>query len=202
MDFDTLKLELQKRSLDLGQTRRPDTRYGEVLNEAAQLYPRDLWPTAIDGTTLDTVADTTTYALGSVSNLTQAHQVRRIWIDDSDGEPRQVGRFEIQDNAGTLSLVLDTAPDGAYDITIEYHTPPTAMSGGSDTTAVDDAWLLDRSMVILLLERDPNISDPQYVLTQLDYYRGQVAERERQLMGRRRRTSRRARTTRWRRYVG
>ena len=201
MNFGELKLELQKRSIDLGQIKRPEVRYGEALNHAASMYPLDLWPMAVDSSTLDTVAETRIYALSGVSGLTTPEQVRRVWIDDGDGVPRQIGRYEIQDSAGTLSLVLDEEPDDAYDITLEYRTAPEAMSASDDTTGVDDAWLLDKAMALLLSEADPTIEDPNLVQVEVEKYNTRVLLRERQLLGVRHRPSRRVRSTAWRSFV-
>lgn len=200
MDFQTLKLELQKRCLDLGQIKAPDARYGEALNNAIALYPRVLWPLNIDGTTYDTVKDTYEYAL-SLTGVTEASQIRRVWIDDGNGVKREIGRYEVQDNAGTLSLVLDEAPDGAYDITLEYSKPPDTLSDPTDTTQADDEWLLARAMVNLLSASDWAIEDPQRVMAQLELWNTLAALRERQLRARRRRISRKARTTAWRNFV-
>jgi hypothetical protein len=201
MDFQTLKLELQKRCRDLGQMTWPDARYGEALNNALDLYPRVLWPLTVDGSTLDTVEDQYAYALSGLSDITEPWQVRRVWIDDTTGTPHEIGRYEVQDNAGSLSLVLDEAPSGAYDITLEYATSPDTMSGPTDTTQADDDWLLAKAMVSLLGEADWAIKDPQQVLSQLEYWNARAVLREQQLRARRRRVSRKARTTAWRTYV-
>ena len=201
MDFQSLKAELQKRCIDLGQIKRPDARYGEALNNALDLYPRELWTPNVDGTTLDTVDETYEYALSGISAITTAKQVRRIWIDDSDGVKHEIGRWEVQDNAGALTLVLDEDPGGAYDITIEYWTPPDSMSNPTDTTQADDDWLLARAMISLLGEADWEIENPQKVGSQLEYWNARATLRERQLRAERHRTSRKVRTTAWRSFV-
>ena len=201
MDFQSLKAELQKRCLDLGQIKRPDDRYGEALNNALDLYPLPLWTLNVDGTTLDTVEDTREYALSGIAAITSAEQVRRVWVDDSDGVKHEIGRYEVQDNAGTLSLVLDEAPDDAYDITIEYWTAPDSMSNPTDTTDADNDWLLARATISLLGEADWSAENPQQVVSQLEYWNARVVMRERQLLAQRRHISRKPRTTAWRQFV-
>jgi len=201
MDFQSLILELEKRCLDLGQGKRPEDRYGEALNNSLSQYPRSLWPQAIDGTTLDTVADTRDYDLSGVSDLTYPNQVRRIWIDDSNGIRREVGRYEVQGSGATLTLVLDYTPTAGRDITVEYWAPPAAMSLGVDENPVDDDWLLAKAMVALMGEADWAIDEPDFVISQVEYWNARATNRESQLMGERRRISRRPRTTDWREFV-
>lgn len=201
LEFSALKLELQKRCLDLGMIQRPDARYGEALNYALSQYPRELWQLNVNGTTLDTVADQREYALAGITYLAAANQVRRVWIDDSDGVKRETGRYEVQDNAGTLTLVLDEPPDGAYDITIEYWRPPVEMSGAFDKTTADDDWLLAKAMLALMGDADWTINDPQQVVAALQFWNARLMARQGQLLRERRRTSRRPRTTAWREYV-
>ena len=201
MNFAALTLELEKRCLDLGQSKRPEARYEEALNNTLPQYPRDLWPLNINGVTLDTVADTREYALAGIATITTANQVRRVWIDDSDGVKHEIGRYEVQDSAGTLTLILDEAPTGAYDITIEYWAPPTVLAGAGGTTEADDDWLLAKAMLSLMGEADWKIEDPQLVMSQVEYWNARATNRERQLMAQRRRTSRKPRTNAWRQYV-
>ena len=201
MNFGELKLELQKQSLDLGQAKRPEARYGEALNRALSFYPRILWALVVDGTTVDTTADTREIALSGISDISKADQVRRVWIDDSDGEKRLVARLEVQDNDGAITIVLDTAPDDAYDVTVEYQKPPTAMSGDSDNNTTDDEWLIAKAMSLLLVEADWTIEEAEKVLTQLAEQRQAAQDRERYLRRQLRGTARRMRSTRWRNYV-
>ena len=201
MNFAALKLELQKRCLDLGQTKRPDARYGEALNTALAQYPFLLWSKTIDGTTLDTATDTRDYDLSGISYLTHASQVRRVWIDDSDGVRREIGRYEVQGEDTTLTLVLDSAPTADRDITIEFWTPPISMALAADENPTDDEWLLARAMLALMGEADWETEDPQLVISQVEYWNAVASNREAQLLARRRRTSRRPRTTNWREYV-
>ena len=125
----------------------------------------------------------------------------RVWIDDSDGVRREIGRYEVQDNAGTLTLVLDEPPDGAYDITLEYLTAPDSELTGDETPFVDDDWLLAKAMLALAGEADWTINDPQQVVSRLEYWNARLLARERQLLAQRRRTSRKTRTTAWRQFV-
>lgn len=201
MDFQTLALELQKRALDLAQQKRPVSRYEEALNRAIALYPMILWPFEIDGSTLDTVKDQQEYDLSEISGLTTPAQVVRVWIDDSEDVRREIGRYEVWDNAGSLTLFLDEAPDDAYDITLEFHVAPSALSGPTDTTEVDDEWLLTRAMLLLLYEADLTAEDPQAIAMALQSWTAQLAQREMILFRQRTRRVRRARTTAWRSYV-
>lgn len=200
MDFQTFKLELQKRCLDLGMIQRPAARYGEALNYALSQYPRALWRLDVDES-LNTAEGVLVYDLSAVTGLDYANQVRRVWIDDSDGVPREVGRYEARDDGGKPYLALDEPPDGTYDITLEFWAPPAAMSQPTDTTTADDDWLLARAMLALAGETDWTINDPQQVVSRLEYWNARLLSRERQLLAQRRRTSRRARTTAWRQFV-
>jgi hypothetical protein len=198
MNFLTLTLELQKRCLDLGQSKRPQERYQEALNYSLPQYPRELWDQAIDGTTLDTIADTREYNLSGISSLVYPNQVRRIWIDDSSGIKRETGRYEVQGASSTLALVLDYTPTASRDITIEYWTPPASMVLDADTNPVDDEWLLAKAMVALLGEADWQIEEPEQAVAQVEYWNARAVNREAQLLGQRYRSSRRPRTTYWR----
>lgn len=201
MNYGEMQEELQKRLIDLAQMKHAGPRYGEVLNVALSAYPRVLWPLAVDGTTLDTVDGTFSYALSGIAAITDPEQVRRVWVDNSDGEPIETGRYEIQDNAGSLSLVFDEEPDDAYDITIEYRTPPDTMSSDEDTTEADETWLLDRATWLLLTEADPSIEDPAYIATLIERYAQRWTLRDRELKAERRRSSRKPRSTPWRKWV-
>ena len=201
MNFGSLKTELQKRCLDLGQTKRPDERYGQALNQSLPQYPRSLWTQAIDGTTLDTIADTREYNLSGISGLSQPNQIRRVWIDNASGIKREVGRCEVQGAGVDLTLVLDYTPTAGRDITIEYWEVPETMVLSTDANPVDDEWLLCKAMVALMGEADWEIDDPQQAIAQVEYWNARVVNRESQLLGERRRISRRPRTTDWREYV-
>lgn len=201
MNFGALKTELQKRCLDLAQIEWPGVRYGETLNNSLLRYPRSLWLRNTDGTTLDTIAETRTYNLSGIALLTAPAQVRRIWIDDSNGVAREVGRYEVQGYGATLTLVLDFTPAAGRDITVEFWVVPSAMTLSTDPNPVDDDWLLATAMVALLGEADWEFEDPQYVTTQVEYWNARAVNREAQLLGQRRHVSRRTRTTDWRQYV-
>lgn len=201
MNFDALILELQKRCVDLGQIKRPEDRYGEALNNSLSQYPRSLWCQTIDGTTLDTIADTREYNLAGVLLLDYPNQLRRVWIDDSDGIRRETGRYEVQGSGATLTLVLDFAPTAGRDIGVEYWVIPAVMVLDADPNPTDDDWLLAKAMVALMGEADWEIDDPQFAMTQVEYWNARATNREAQLMGERRHISRRPRTTDWRAYV-
>lgn len=202
MDFQTLKLELQKRCQDLAQMNIPDVRCGEALNQAIGQYPHRICTLGVDGTTLNTVKDQREYALEAVPlQLEAAWQVRRVWIDDSDGTPHEIGRYEVREGGGKPVLVLDELPDGAYDITVEYWIIPDVMSSPTHFTQADDEWLILRALVNLAGEMDWS-KDPQLAATRLEQWNNRLVLRERQLAIERRRTSRRARTSAWRQYIG
>lgn len=201
MDFQTLTLELQKRTLDLAQVKHPKERYEAALNFAVSQYPLCLWQLTIDGTTLDTVADQCEYVLSGVSGLSRAEQLCRVWIDDSEGIKRETGRWALHDNAGTLTLILDEVPSDAYDITLEFRAIPPQMSDPTDTTSVDDEWLLARALITILSEADWGAEDPQELATRMEAATNLLVVREQQLRAQRSRPSRRSRTTAWRQYV-
>lgn len=201
MDFQTLTLELEKRASDLAQLKRPASRYAEMLNWAISQYPMLLWPLTIDGSTLDTVEGQQEYALSGISSLTTPAQVVRVWVDDSEGVRRETGRYEIWDNAGSLTLFLDESPSGAYDITLEFRKAPATLSSPTDTTEADDEWLLARAMLSLISEAAWEAENPQQLLTQAEYLTQLVVQRERTLLYQRTHRSRRARTNAWRNYV-
>ncbi len=202
MKFSALKLELQKRCIDLGMIYRPEVRYGEAINLSLSQYPLLLWQLTVNGTALDTIADQREYALyvAGLTDITSAEQVRRVWIDDSNGVPRETGRYEVQGSGYSLVLVLDVIPDDAYDITIEYLAPPSELSGEQESF-VDDDWLLSKAILALFGEADWTVQDPQVIAARLEYWTTRLAMRERQLLAQRRHTSRKLRTTAWREYV-
>jgi len=76
--FADLKLELQTRRQDLAGIKHAYSRYGEVINGAIAQYPEKLWLPTVDY--LLTVADQRRYSLAFLSSLTQASQLRRIWM--------------------------------------------------------------------------------------------------------------------------
>lgn len=191
-----LKQALQLRLGDPGSLKHPPARYEEAINKAVREWPRRLWLTQVD-TSLTTADETKRYALAGLTDLDNPGQMLRVWIDDEDSNPHQIGRWEVEDDKGTLTLVLDDDPtEASLTITLEYQVPP-AWSGGS--IDLDFDWIVAKAATALLLEADPDLEDPRLVQADIERFDAMRQAREADLLLGRTRRSGKVRSHNWRR---
>jgi hypothetical protein len=182
-----LMWELQKRRRDWGSLKHASERYLEIINFALAQAPMSLWRVDED-ITIVSVADTTRYSLATLTAITNPRQVRRVWLHDGDtpGIYNELGNWTVEEDwAGTpltrtLYLVLDEAPDtAARAIKIEYYRPqPILTDDNAEVTVIDWEWLIAKGMVLLLLEADPTMDDPNQIERDLKYWDTQRQARE------------------------
>lgn len=195
--LEELRLELQGRRRDYGNQKHTPNRYNAAINRALTEAPSVLWVRAKDDS-LDTIDETRRYSLAGITDIVLAFQVTAAWIDDVDGHPERIANWEVEDNAGSLTLVLDDNP--RYEdrtITIEYITPFDELDDDSDETEIDKEWLLCMALTSLLLEADPELEDPQMIARDLQLADAKREAREAALRRRNRRTGK-IRTLAWR----
>lgn len=167
-----LTWELKKRRQDWGATKHHDTRYQELLNQAIREAPRSLWRRDVD-TSLVTIEETRRYSLAALTEITEARQVRRVFVEASDEHEYEIDRWQVENDLGTLTLVLDEDPAAAdRTIRLEYVRAHDTLdcTDLTDTTLVDREWLLARAMVLLLMEADPTLEDPRWLANQLQIW--------------------------------
>jgi hypothetical protein len=188
--------ELMKRRGDLAGSKHLTSQYQEAINHAIRQAPRGLWARAVDDTTLDTADDTYRYSLAALTDITEAEQVQRVWIDDDDGVPREIGRWEVEDDEGVLTLVLDDDPGDTYDITLAYLLVPAELNDDVTAITLDKDWVLAYATVDLLMQADPTKEDARWLQAQIQVWdaRRQAIEARQA----RRRGPRKARTFNWR----
>ena len=188
--------ELRWRTRDYHQLHWSEDRYQGAVNQAIRESPRPLWQVDID-TSIVTVDDTRRYALAALTTVTEANQVQRIWLEGSDDHYYPLARWHVEDDAGTLTLVIhEDPPDEDLTIRIEYVEPWTALDcSGSGTTDLDPDWLIAKAMTILLLEADPTLMDAAWLDRQLGVWDAKRMQVERE-QGRRRPASK-AKTQAW-----
>jgi hypothetical protein len=177
----------------------PQARYQGAINQAIRESPSFVWPTSID-TSITTVADQRRYALSGVTDLVDRDGLRKVWVeDDDDAHFYERGRYHIEDDAGTLTLVFHEDPDAAgLTVRLEYYAEAAELdcADPTDTTALDREWLLARAMTLLLLEADPRMEDPGWLTNALNTWDMKRQAREQQLRPQHR-SKHKALTRRW-----
>jgi len=196
----SLALELMRRRRDLGAVKHAEERYREMVNRAIQEAPRSMWLRAAD-VSLATVANTRRYSLATVADITEPRQVFRVLMGDSSDEAHNlpIGRWEIEDDEGVLTLALDNdPPEAGRTLGLEYIYPHPALdcADAADVTTLDREWLLAKAMTCLLLEADPSLEPLDLIARDLAMWDAARSERERQQ--RTRRAPSKARTHKWR----
>lgn len=190
--------ELQKRRTDWQAVKMEQGRYPEALNRAISLAPRPLWPQVVD-TSLATVEEQRRYSLAALTDIVDTQQVRSVYIEGSDDHYYEIERWQVEDNAGALTLVLDNDPaDEGLTIKLVYITEPTQVDCTDQnlTIDIDREWVLAQAMTLLLLEADSQLTgeDPARIERQLVYWDQARAGRERT---ERRRPTGRVRSFKW-----
>jgi hypothetical protein len=195
--------ELQKRRRDWGGFKHATARYLEIVNFALAQAPLHLWRVDLD-TSLTTVADTAVYSLAAITGIAAPQHVRRVWLHDGEtpGQYLPLGNWEVREDwsgtplARTLSLALDEIPgDAGRTIQVEYYRNQPELSDDEDLITTDWEWVMAKSMVLLLLEADPLLEDPQQIERDLKYWDAHRASRE--LVARGRRPASKARAAVW-----
>ncbi len=189
-----LVTELKNRRSDIGGLKHAHARYLEVANQAIREYPLMLRGPLIIDTSILTTEGVRRYDLSTVVGLTGAEQVRRLWMDDDDGNDVPIGRWEIQSSGGILALVLDEdPPEAGRTITIEWSCRPTEVTEVTQTD-LDRDWLCAKAMSLLLLEADPSIEEPAYITNQIMLWDQLRQGREAELLRQNRAPARKVRT--------
>ena len=188
--------ELRRRSRDFHQLHWQESSYRAAVNEAIRQAPRPLWQVDID-TSIVTIDDTRRYALAALTTVTKPDQVQRVWMEGDDDHEYPRDRWHVEDDAGTLTLVIhEDPPDEDLTIRIEYIKPWTVLDcTGVVTTSLDPDWLIAKAMTILLMESDPTQVDSAWINWQLQVWDAERMQIERD-KGRRRPASK-AKTQAW-----
>ena len=191
-----LREELQRVRRDAGGIFHEEARYIQVIDEALREVPLQFWRTAID-TTVSTTANETDYSLAAIANLTFPGQVRRVWLDDAQGDFYQVGRWEVADDEGVLALSFDREPPTGRTVQLELLLPHPALANATTTCTMDEDWVVARAMVNLLLEADSRYEEPTKTTQEIQWWDGKRLHRERELQGQTVRGAPKARTQEW-----
>ena len=194
-----LAWELANLRADRAMVKHPESRYQAAVAQAMREAPIHIWPTDIN-TSLTTVDEQRRYALAAITDLDEVRQLLSVWMEDTDdGHFYQRGRWHVEDDAGTLTLVFHEDPDEAW-LTIRLEYAPTMAAldcaDPTDTTNLDRDWLIARAMTVLLLEADPQIEDPAWLMAQLNTWDLKRQARESQLRPKHR-SKRKTVTQRW-----
>lgn len=199
-EFYPLLQRLRNLRRDPVAIKHSDYAYESAINRAIQDAPMSFWQPQVD-VSVSTVADQRRYAL-SLTGLTQPNQVRRVWMDDVSDYDLPLGRWQVEDDGGVLTLVLDSdPPEAGRVLSIEYLAPGSLLVYPWDSTTLDVEWLLARAMTLLLLDADPQIEDPNLLGQQLTYWDALRQNRERELVNQTPRPSQTFRSTPWGNYV-
>lgn len=195
-----LRAQIQRNRRDPAALLHSITEYDDAINEAIRQIPEPLWRLNVD-TSLTTVEDTRRYALAALTDITQPWQVCRVWVESSDDHYYQIGRWEVEDDLGTLYLVLDEDPSAAdRTIKLEYwqaHATLASDTGALGTHTFDDDWIIYKATALLLMEADRDAEDAKAVQADLALFDGMRAQRERILLARRDRAATKTRTQVW-----
>ncbi|NIP97508.1 MAG: hypothetical protein GWO24_30395 [Akkermansiaceae bacterium] len=205
-----LALELMRRRGDPGNFKHSRERYYQAVNDAIAGAPRRMWKLAVDAFGSSTVtADgdpVRRYSLAGVTGLDEGSQVRRVWMEGSDDQGYQIGRWEVEDDEGTLTLVLDDDPaEAGRDLTVEFLLAHDVLDtlDFDDTTELDREWVLRQAMVGLLMEAvaaGADLADPggsAAVERELQRWDQLRQAREVEVLGRKRRKAGKVRSLRW-----
>lgn len=196
-EFISLVRQLRNLRRDPVAIKHSDIAYEQAINRALAMAPRELWALVVD-TSLTTVAEQRRYTLSAISAITEAGQLLRAWMEDSDGNDREIGGWEIEDNAGALTLVLDAdPPEAGRTITVEYRGTPSELVYPWDSAGVDPQWVLYKAMTLLLLEADTMLEDPNILAADLQRWDALRQQREAELNRRARRAPSKIRTRAW-----
>lgn len=198
MNREEVREELKKSRRDFGGMLHDDARYNEVIDEAVRKVPQNLWLVDVDAS-VSTSAEVRRYDLSAIADLSNPGQVRRIFLEDSQGDNREIARWQIEGTvAGTVTLELDNdPPEGGRDFRIEYLRPHAVATGDVADLTVDEDWLVCRAMVILLNEADPRYEPLDQTMTWLQYWDGKLRNREAELQRQLRTPAQKVRTWRW-----
>lgn len=198
MSAEGLARELQRRRRDPVGIYHEYHRYRQIVNEAIAQAPRRLWKHAID-TSLSTTEDVRRYSLSTLTDIATPDQVLRVWLENSDGNDVPIGRWYVEDNAGSLTLVLDEDPGDALTITLEYDYPYEYLdtTAYTDETDLDRQWLVAKAMSLLYAEADPALEPMDIISLQMRTWDQMRQGREQELRGQRRRVPGRIRTQVW-----
>jgi hypothetical protein len=168
--------------------------YNDAINKATRRVPERLWQREIDITVV-TVLLTRAYALAGLAGLTKPGQVRRVWLEDSADQYNEIGRWEVDDDGGTITLMLDEDPPAADRILrIEYLRPHAALTDDGTDSTMDEDWLIAQTTVLLLLDADPRYEDPNLIAADLQRFDAARQARERELLAQTERVSKKVRT--------
>jgi len=199
-----MRQRLQRRRRDPGFLFHNDEAYNRAINVAIDGMPFRLWRMAVD-TSVSTSTSVKGYSLagvtGFVNDLDEAGQVVRVEMEDSYGDDYlEIGRCEVVDDEGVLTLELDEyPPEAGRTLRIHWKEKPALTSAAWDsaTVPVDDGWVEARAMVLLLGDANPRYESPEQLAKDLSYWGGRLYEREAHLGRRRKRMVRSARTQVW-----
>ena len=187
---------LMKLRHDPSAVRHHKERYWGVIWQAQREAPRSMHLRDID-TALVTVADTRRYSMAAITQIEEAWQVRRVFMENSsDGHYYPIGMWHIEDDYGTLYLTLDRTPvEAGLTIKVEYVRIPEE-TGADEDLVLNQDWLEAKCMTQLLLEADPKGEDPNLLAAQLQMWDAKRQALE--LKYRHRRKPSKVRSTDWR----
>lgn len=195
-----LRAALQARLGDVTTLSFPKERYDDAINQAIREVPQRFWQRNVD-TSLTTVDEQRRYSLAALS-LAMRSQLKRAWMEDEDGHDLPIGRWEVEDDGGSFTLVLDEdPPEAGRTIAVEYLAPHAELASDVSTTSLDQDWLTNKAATILLLEADPRLDDPRLTEGSLQRFDAMRQAREAELMRRERRPSGKIRTMAWSREL-
>jgi hypothetical protein len=172
--------ELRKRSRDWATLKWTEERYQRAVGEAIRQAPLCFWPRDID-TSLTIVEDTRRYALAGLTDIDDPEQVERIWLEGSDDHFYPLSGWFVEDDAGTLTLVMDRTWTEDRVIRMEFRVPHAQLScsaTATGTTGLEEDWLVAKAMTVLLEQADPELADPERTAERLAYYRQRMVELE------------------------
>ena len=138
--------------------------------------------------------------IAAVTAITQRAQVRTVWMEGSDDHFYPIGRWHVEDELGTLTLVLDeNPPEAGRVLRIESLRAHEELDCGDydDVTTLDRQWILAKAATILLLEADPSVEDASYLAAEIQRWDMVRQGREAELRGRRQRTPGKLRSRSW-----
>jgi hypothetical protein len=197
MNRQQIRNQVQINRRDPGPIKHTTDEYNQAIDEAIDRMPESLWYLDVD-TTLVTAAETRRYALTTLTGLSAAGQVQRLWLEGGDDHFYEVGRWQVEDDDGALTLILDEDPsDADLTIRLEYLRPHATFTADNVDFTGDASWLISMATVLLLVSADPQMEDPQQVQADVERWDAVRVAREKELMRQARPASRKARTQVW-----
>lgn len=191
-----LRAGLQVRRRDPVFFLHTEGEYNRAINKALRDAPRALWRVEVDAS-LSTVAETRRYDLAALGGLETGDQVRALWVEDANGDYNQMGRWQVEDDDGTLTLVLDRDPwDADLGMQLEYLRPHAELADDTTDATMDADWLLARAMTLLLVEADREQEPVELIQRDLQLWDAIRQTREQELLGRRQLRAPKARSRR------